>query len=586
MDIYLSTYGDDTALGTFSEPITTIFEVLKRIESATENVNVYFMEGIYRIEHTVDLKKIKNVSFRAYNNSKVVISGAKLLQLCELEEKEKALFKGNPNLEKIKVARLTESIIQEPFGMGMPIQIGFPMVQVNGEAVKLSRFPENGFLKTKNVNGKSFCCENAEKFVFDEMLYCGYPKWEWADLVCTVKKTGNIFELERESIFGLDNDTNFYLINTAENIAENEWVISFKNGRIYYCGDAESCEFSYLTEPFFRTVDCENILFDGITFEMTRGNGVENVRGQKVRYENCTFQYISKTAAVFGCNDNTDPACKGIWGYMGNGGIDCGIENCHIYHVGMGGVYLSGGDRNGLIPCRNYAKKCHIENYSILAKTYRPGVNLMGVGCLAEGNKIHNATHMGIGFEGNEHIIEGNEIYDVLKFSDDAAAIYTGKDWTACGSIIRNNYIHDINSGIGEHGTFAIYIDDCSGSTEICGNYFEGIPCAFMLHGGRNMNVHDNIMKDCGRAFQLNRHHPDLVEENFVVLKKRFLNIEISNKAWDRYPIIRTILEDEPMSPKYNRVYNNLLINTPFGNVDKEVEENGEIDKRFYIPST
>ena len=33
-----------------------------------------------------------------------------------------------------------------------------------------------------------------------------------------------------------------------------------------------------------------------------------------------------------------------------------------------------------------------------------------------------------------------NEIYDVLKFSDDAAAIYIHCDWTAAGNIIRNNF--------------------------------------------------------------------------------------------------------------------------------------------------
>lgn len=578
MELYLSTKGNDNANGSIDEPIKSIPEVLNRIKNSDEDVVVHLMEGVYRIEESIVLEGMKNITFRSYGESKVCISGAKELTFDNLDENDREIFKNNPYIEKIKVAKLNKKVSQSAYGDAIPFGIGFPIVLKNGNPIEISRFPKDKYLKAKNVNGKQFSCEETKDFVFEEMWYFGYPRWEWSDLVCSVEKNGSTFELERESWSPLSEDSNYYFMNTADNLMENEWVISFKNNKIYFCGDAEKIEFPYFEEAFVKTVDCENVTFEDITFEMTRGNGVENIRGKNVCYKNCTFQYISGSAVVFGLNDTPEGY---YYGYMGDGGVNSGIENCRIYYTGTGGAYIAGGDRDTLTRCGNYVKDCDIEKFSVLATTYRPGVRLSGVGCKAIGNKIHDASHMGLGYEGNEHIIEGNEIYDVLKFSDDAAAIYTGNDWTACGTVIRNNYIHHITSGIGEHGTFAIYIDDCSGTTEICGNYFEGVPCAFCLHGGRNMNVHDNVIKDSDKAFLLLHHHPDLVEKNRKILIERMKRINISNKAWDKYSMIRDIPEDEPMEPKYNRVYNNVLIKTPFGSVDESVEVNGEIDKGF-----
>ena len=52
---------------------------------------------------------------------------------------------------------------------------------------------------------------------------------------------------------------------------------------------------------------------------------------------------------------------------------------------------------------------------------------------------------MAIVFGGNEHLIEFNEIHDVCHESNDAGAIYGGRDWTMRGTVIRYNYFHDIS---------------------------------------------------------------------------------------------------------------------------------------------
>ena len=43
-------------------------------------------------------------------------------------------------------------------------------------------------------------------------------------------------------------------------------------------------------------------------------------------------------------------------------------------------------------------------------RVYTPGISLQGVGNRASHNLIHNAPHMAMGFGGNDHLTEFNEL--------------------------------------------------------------------------------------------------------------------------------------------------------------------------------
>ena len=51
---------------------------------------------------------------------------------------------------------------------------------------------------------------------------------------------------------------------------------------------------------------------------------------------------------------------------------------------------------------------------------------------------------MAMAAEGNNHIVEYNEIHNVIRESGDAGAYYVGRDWTQRGNILRYNYLHHI----------------------------------------------------------------------------------------------------------------------------------------------
>ncbi len=136
-------------------------------------------------------------------------------------------------------------------------------------------------------------------------------------------------------------------------------------------------------------------------------------------------------------------------------------------------------------------------------------------------NLIAKVPHMAIGFKGNDHLIEYNEIDSACYESNDAGAIYTGRNWTMRGNVIRYNYLHDI-AGFEGKGCVGIYLDDAFSSAEITGNIFKNVTRAMMIGGGRDNKVVNNIFIGCtpsihvdarGMGWMRNEHIPAWIKE-------------------------------------------------------------------------
>lgn len=581
MDIFISSNGRENADGTKEKPICSFKCALKFIENNrtnSEQVIVYVREGKYRIDESIKMSGIENVSFVAYKNEHVVLTAGKKLYKNSFTPSE------HDGIYEVDLSQyINGTITQDAFGIKEKNTSCFPVIKKGDRHFELSRWPKKGYLKIEQASEEEKSFVSKEIADSHDTYFYGFPKWEWADCALPIDRIeNNRIYLKKTPGFGVFNGSNFCFMNVFEKMENGEWCFSGEKNKLYFYEKPEDgIEFSYAEFPLITMSDCSNILVKGITFEMTRVNGVECVGGENIRFEHCVFTDMGKTAVVFGSNERGAGLDIGSIGYSGDGGKNNGIENCIIHSIGMGGVSISGGDRENLIPCGNYVKNCEIFDYALFAKCYRPAVSMFGVGCIVSGNKIHGGDHMGIGFEGNEHIIEGNDIYDVCRFSDDAGAIYTLRDWTFCGSVIRNNYIHDINSGIGKQGVFAIYLDDCSGTIKIYGNLFERVPVALMVHGGRNIEFYNNIIKDTTQAFRLLKHHKEMIDKCQIILANRIGLIDINKPCWDKYSIIRTILEDEPREPKYITINDNLLINSDVGIIQKNIEMYGRIDNKI-----
>ena len=127
---------------------------------------------------------------------------------------------------------------------------------------------------------------------------------------------------------------------------------------------------------------------------------------------------------------------------------------------------------------------------------YNPAVQMSGVGNRVTHNLIHDAPHMAIGSGGQNHRIEYNEIYHVCTESNDAGAMYAGRNWTMRGTEIRFNYLHDIQGFEGK-GCVGVYLDDQYSGTLVYGNLFHKVTRAAMIGGGRDCTIENNIFVDC-----------------------------------------------------------------------------------------
>ncbi len=264
----------------------------------------------------------------------------------------------------------------------------------------------------------------------------------------------------------------------------------------------------------------------GLTFEVSRGMGVDIERGQGNLIAGCTFRNLG-TVAVFmgqGIKDDAD----GLTGYrLQNGadrgetgkfepvsrtpgsysmalyadptwdrqaGVNHGVVGCDIYNSGAGGVVLSGGNRKTLTSSSNYVLNCHIHHFARLDGRFG-GIVMDGVGNRVAHCLIHDAPVIAINFIGNDHVMEFNEIHHVcLPPVHDMGAVYTGRDPSAQGNVIRNNFLHHI--GNPKTSTCAIYLDDGACGATVSGNVFYQVQTDALFGWGHDHLVSNNVFID------------------------------------------------------------------------------------------
>lgn len=282
--------------------------------------------------------------------------------------------------------------------------------------------------------------------------------------------------------------------------------------------------------------------------EAVRDTAVRVSGGSHVRISNCTIR-------------NT-----GQWAARVSGGNWHRVDHCTMYQMGGGGVGLSGGDRRTLTAAHHLADHNHIHHFGRVKRVYQPGITLGGVGNRAAHNSIHDAPHMGVGFSGNDHVIELNEVYNVCYESNDAGAIYTGRNWTMRGTVIRFNYLHDI-SGFEGRGCVGVYLDDMFCGTKIIGNVFYRVTRAAFIGGGRDCMIANNLFVDCkpavhidARALGWAHDHADRwIAE--AAEKDTLSGVRYKQPPYaTRYPQLVSILDEQPKAPRGNVVERNIAV--------------------------
>jgi hypothetical protein len=256
-----------------------------------------------------------------------------------------------------------------------------------------------------------------------------------------------------------------------------------------------------------------------------------------------------------------------------DGGANHAVISCDIYGMGEGGISLSGGDRKTLTPSNHLAENNHIHHYARWHRMYRPAIALNGVGNKARHNFIHDAPHQAIAFSGNEHLIEFNCIERVCLESNDAGAIYSGRDWTWRGTVIRFNLFRDI-TGFQNKGCMGVYLDDMLCGTTVFGNIFVRVTRAAFIGGGRDNIVENNIFVDCEPAVHVDARAMGWASYHVgTTMMERLKAVPYQQPPWsERYPQLVNILDDEPAAPKGNIIRRNICIGGRWMDIEEKAK--------------
>jgi len=319
----------------------------------------------------------------------------------------------------------------------------------------------------------------------------GFWFYSWADQHlpgASVDGASGTIRLAQAPRDGLLPGAPFYAYNLLEEITEpGEWYLDRSSGILYLWPPHDLRRalvvVSLLDGPLVQMAGTSFVSLQDLTLEATRAELVSVAGGTGGVLDGLTLRDAGTTAAVL----------------SGTGHL---VRSAHVYGTGGGGVVLSGGDRRTLAPGGNAITNSHVHDCARFTLTYQPAVRLSGVGNAVRNNLIHDTAQSAILFEGDEHVIELNDIARVCAASSDAGAIYGGRDWSSRGVVIRNNFIHHLRTSMDGDGVSGIYLDDCLSGVQVVGNVLYAIAGRALLHGGgRDVTIASNVVARSSEAF-------------------------------------------------------------------------------------
>ncbi len=392
----------------------------------------------------------------------------------------------------------------------------------DGMPLPIARWPNSGFARITGVNllkpvyshGRVGSQEGVIHFKSQRVVdwasesegwLHGYWFWDWADSyekIQSVDVTNYLIRFEPPvHTYGFRTGQPFRAVNMLCELDEpGEWYIDRRNRRLYVWPPSSPARaevwLSVFRDPFIVLSNASYVRIETITFEYGAGDGIHIVGG--------------KGCEVAGCIVRN---CGGD-GITVRGGTNHVIRSCDIYNLGRGGVILEGGDRRRLVPASHRVNNCYIHHISRIDRTYTPAVLVKGVGHVIDHNVFHDVNSSALRVDGNDHLIEFNEVFRVVLESDDQGGVDMWGDPTYRGVTFRYNYFHHIGGWANpmrepELGRAGIRLDDAISGVVVYGNVFFRASAgkrgfgAVQIHGGKENILDNNLFIDCRAAVSL-----------------------------------------------------------------------------------
>jgi hypothetical protein len=573
-----------------------------RVGEGVTRVDIDLGPGTYRLTAPLTITlgpgwRGTPIALHGARDARVVISGARPLQGLE-PVRDPAVLARLPAAARanVRVADLTKNGVPSPVpfaavGFALPVQAVPLELFYRDRPLTLARWPKQGFATIAATpdgpQGARFTLAGADVAAWrgDAGLRAmGYWARDWADetlSVTGVDPASGILTLERAPRFGMKAGQRVFVENALSALdAPGDYYVDLRAGRVYVWPpgptDGGELEMS-VADSLLRMDNAAAVRISDLTFDMSRGDAVTLQGGRDLAFERVAILNAGARALV---SSATDSRFAGLT----------------VERSGAGGVVINAGDRTRLTPGNVVVANSGFDDYARLERAYRPAISISGVGDRIEGNVIHNGPHAAIIFSGNDHRIVGNKIYDVVQETRDAGAIYTGRDWTARGTVIENNFLHDIGTPERAQATKGIYLDDQASGITIRRNVFARVNQAVFIGGGRDNVVEQNLFVHCTPAIYIDSRGLSW-QRAMVVDPHSTLRAQLSARHVEappystRYPSLAHLMSDVPGAPKGTVIANNAVVDGEALEIDNgarpfvQVQQTfGPADVRFAQP--
>ena len=593
LTIHVSPAGKDTWSGTLASPaadgndgpLATIKAARDAVRSARLNgiggaVTVEIQAGVYELKTPLVLGSEDSgrleapVAYRAAEGQRVVLTaGERISKWAILSDPELLARLPEEARGKVVVSDLRRQGIEAKGklsvrGNGHHGGVAEAELICDSMPMTLARWPNHGFRGATGMKSQTSIGVDTDRMKrwSDEGDPWIFAYWhhDWADLcepIVGMDPAARILvrSSKVQPIYGITpSRARWYGLNLFSELdSPGEYYIDRENGRLYFWPPREGRMVLTSGIGLLRGKDVSHVEFRGLVFEACRGRAVQMEGGTGVSLVGCTFQNIGGDAIRM------------------TGGSRHSVIGCDVRHTGTGGIHLSGGDRPTLTPGRHNVENNHVHHYSRRVRVYRPAIRVAGVGNRIAHNLVHDGPHLAISAPGNDHIIEFNEVHNVVQESGDAGAYYVGRDWTQRGNQVRYNYWHQIGSRTGMGG-MTVYLDDQHCGHSIYGNIFERCSRAVFIGGGDDNKVTGNVFIDCWKAVSIDDRglkwqRKETMDPDWM-LQTRLRAMPYQSPPWrKRYPELFNIMEDEFQIPKRNLITRNISVGGLWDNVKDSI---------------
>ncbi len=298
-----------------------------------------------------------------------------------------------------------------------------------------------------------------------------------------------------------------------------------------------------ISKHIFVLQGAKNVRIERLQIGQTLGEAIRIVNSSDVEVRECAIKGT------------------GTWGAIVSASTRISFDDCAVTETAEGGISLDGGNRRTLVRSDNFVRNTVVANFGIENPAYRPGIQLQGVGNTVVGSLIAHGPHSGITISGNDNTIENNELTDLLTQTDDAGAIYMGRDWTMRGNSISGNFFHDILPNSTKTAV-GIYLDDQFSGATVDRNVFHQVNLPILLGGGRDNKISRNLF--------LAPTKPAILADNrgmtwqrpmvFSELEKKLVAMPFQSEIWrSRYPSLAAITTEQKGEPGGNEIWSNVV---------------------------